>query len=116
MKKKFLYLFTHFQFQFFAILLIAILFRICFLSSGVLLGDEPLYSVRSIGFVDSFASDLQTTPFDWFPMDSPGGELFPFMTIHRFSLLYKIFFSEIWVIQFFYHAYLLHFLELDLSL
>ncbi|PIR04485.1 MAG: hypothetical protein COV59_00720 [Candidatus Magasanikbacteria bacterium CG11_big_fil_rev_8_21_14_0_20_39_34] len=71
MKKKFLYLFTHFQFQFFAILLIAILFRICFLSSGVLLGDEPLYSVRSIGFVDSFASDLQTTPFDWFPNGLP---------------------------------------------
>ena len=30
------------------------------------LGDEPLYIYRAMGWIDHLASDLQTTPVDWF--------------------------------------------------
>lgn len=30
-----------------------------------LIGDEPLYIVRAIGWVDTLSSDIQTTPIDW---------------------------------------------------
>src|SRR3989338_2012408 len=48
------------------ILCIAAVLRLAFLSHGQVLGDEPLYSVRSIGWLDTLGSDLQTTPLQWF--------------------------------------------------
>ncbi|OGH68474.1 MAG: hypothetical protein A3J66_01725 [Candidatus Magasanikbacteria bacterium RIFCSPHIGHO2_02_FULL_47_14] len=48
------------------ILCIAAVLRLAFLSHGQVLGDEPLYSVRSIGWVDTLGSILQTTPLQWF--------------------------------------------------
>lgn len=40
--------------------------RFYHLGAGEILGDEPTYSVRSQGWVDTLASDTQTTPFQWF--------------------------------------------------
>jgi len=48
------------------ILFVGTMLRLLFLGNGPLLGDEPLYSVRSIGWIDTVTSDLQTTPVDWF--------------------------------------------------
>lgn len=48
------------------IFLIACGFRLIALSDGNLLGDEPFYSIRSIALLDTFGSDVQTTPVDWF--------------------------------------------------
>ncbi|OGH65012.1 MAG: hypothetical protein A2821_00865 [Candidatus Magasanikbacteria bacterium RIFCSPHIGHO2_01_FULL_41_23] len=55
-----------FRYQLLCIILLASCLRLIFLSSGEIAGDEPAYMVRSIGMIDSLASDLQTTPYDWF--------------------------------------------------
>lgn len=49
-----------------SVLLISTGFRLFFLSYGNILGDEPLYSIRSIGLLDTLGSPIQTTPLDWF--------------------------------------------------
>lgn len=48
------------------IIVVGALLRLAFLGRGELIGDEPMYIVRSIGWIDTLASDNQTTPYDWF--------------------------------------------------
>jgi len=51
---------------FFVIIVLSCVFRFLFLGSGEIMGDEPAYSVRSIGWLDTLNSGVQTTPIDWF--------------------------------------------------
>lgn len=48
------------------IFLLGATLRFYHLGAGEILGDEPTYSVRSQGWVDTLASDTQTTPYQWF--------------------------------------------------
>ncbi len=48
------------------IVLLAAGLRLFALGSDGLIGDEPAYSVRSIDYVDTLGTPLQTTPLDWF--------------------------------------------------
>ncbi len=49
-----------------ALFLVSAWLRLYHLGAGEILGDEPTYSVRSEGWVDTLASDTQTTPYQWF--------------------------------------------------
>lgn len=51
---------------FFGSIVAGILLRVIGLGEFEIIGDEPLYIVRALGWVDTLSSDVQTTPYDWF--------------------------------------------------
>jgi 4-amino-4-deoxy-L-arabinose transferase-like glycosyltransferase len=49
----------------FAILFLATILRLCFLSRGDVVSDEASYAFRGIGMMDFDEASLQTTPWEW---------------------------------------------------
>lgn len=58
---------------FILILVIAAVLRFVNVTQDDVVTDEALYGFRSIGYVDYLASDVQTTPVDWFGIDALPG-------------------------------------------
>ncbi len=51
---------------FFIVLLISVLFRFFDINKADVITDEAVLGIRSVGYIDFFMSEYQTTPFDWY--------------------------------------------------